>query len=935
MNVDVWQLFPGPNAAYALELYERYLKDPASVDERTRAFFAEMTVTPPTTGAEATVDVAKVVGAARLARSIREYGHLAADLDPLGTPPRGDPALDPATHGLTEADLARLPAAIVWPDAGPQAGTCLDAVRRLRAIYCGALGYDFSHVHDYEERDWLRETVETGRFAAPLPAERRRELLRRLSQVEAFERYLHTHYLGQKRFSIEGTDMLVPMLDEVIADAAQAGTREILIGMAHRGRLNVLAHVLGKPYAAIFAEFHAAGRHDEVAVDTNQGWSGDVKYHLGAQKKVQNGSPVEVQLTLANNPSHLEFVNPVVEGLTRAAQEDREVPGAPRQDTAAALAILIHGDAAFPGEGVVAETLNLSRLPGYQTGGTIHIIVNNQLGFTTDPHEGRSTLYASDLAKGFEIPIIHVNADRPEACLTAMRIAFAYRQTFHKDILIDLIGYRRWGHNEGDEPSFTQPVLYNRIQSHPTVRALYAAELAAAGVVRPEEADAFVAEAEGQLQAAQEELETGRAPTDRDLPQDLPPIVPGPVPAASLVAFQEALVEVPEGFHLNPKLRRLLDRRLEAVRTGSGIDWAQAESLAFAAILADGIPIRLAGQDSVRGTFSQRHLAFVDVEDGRAYIPLQHLPQARASFAVYNSPLSEAAALGFEYGYQVHAPSALVLWEAQFGDFANAAQVIIDQFLVAARAKWRERSALVLLLPHGYEGQGPEHSSARVERYLQLAAEDNITVANCTTAAQYFHLLRLQAANLERRPRPLVLLTPKSLLRHPLAAATLTELAEGSFRPVLTDGKEADPAAAALVERVVLASGKVAVDLLSALADREPVARRLALVRVERLYPFPAEELGSVLKAFPNAAEVVWLQEEPRNMGAYGFVAPRLAPLLPPGVALTYIGRPERASTAEGSADVHAVEQARIVEAALTLPGPVKLETRGVGKHAR
>ncbi|HEX6799959.1 MAG TPA: 2-oxoglutarate dehydrogenase E1 component, partial [Ktedonobacterales bacterium] len=910
-------------------------------------------------------DVTLVVRAARLARSIREYGHLAAHIDPLGTSGPGDPMLDLATHGLTEPDLKALPATIVWPSAGPDAGSCWDAIQRLRAIYEGPIGYDFDHVQDYTERQWLHENVEAGTFRAPLAPDEQRAVLRRLIEVGEFEHYLHTTFQGQKRFSIEGLDVLVPMLDALIHDAAVlAGTREVLIGMAHRGRLSVLAHVLRKPLAKIFSEFHRAPNKElvpsEGSAGINYGWTGDVKYHLGASKLVRESDLVQVQLTLAHNPSHLEFVNPVIEGYTRAAQDKRDLPGVPIQNPDVALAVTIHGDAAFPGEGVVAETLNLSRLPGYQTGGTMHIIANNQIGFTTIAREGRSTLYAGDLAKGFEIPILHVNADDVPACLAVIRLAHAYRQRFHKDVLIDLVGYRRWGHNEGDEPAFTQPLLYGAITGHPEVAKVYADQLEAAGAVTPQEVEAQRAEVRETLKAAYAGL-SNAAP---DEPEPLPVAPPltdfsQSVPEDELRAINAALLARPEGFAAQSRLERLLARRREAIEKAGGIDWAHAEALAFGTILAAGTPIHMSGQDTERGTFSQRHLVLHDARTGASYTPLDALPQARASFAVYNSPLSEAAVLGFEYGYSVHAPDALVLWEAQFGDFANAAQVLIDQFLTAGRAKWRQMPGLVLLLPHGYEGQGPEHSSARLERYLQLAAEDNLRVANCTTAAQYFHLLRAQAATLSAAPRPLILMTPKSLLRHPRAASSLRDLAEGRFQPVLEDAAAlAYPEA---VTRLVLCSGKVAVDLAAAMEARgvastegaragKPVAASvgahgahdsaapgadgvdgsdgahadsdaasIAVARLELLYPFPELALREAIGRYPNLREVVWLQEEPRNMGAWSFIAPCLAPLLPPGVPLRYEGRPERASPAEGFAEMHAAEQGRIVESVLAV----------------
>ncbi|HEX6292538.1 MAG TPA: 2-oxoglutarate dehydrogenase E1 component [Herpetosiphonaceae bacterium] len=923
-------LFHGPNAGYALELYEHYQRDPQSVDPETRAFFerwrppepASATAAPPATPAQAAerspLDVSRTVGAARLIRYIRELGHLAARIDPLGSDPPGDPGLDPATHDVTEADLAALPAEIVRGPLVEGARNALEAIERLRQVYSGSVGYETDHIQDHQERTWIREAVESRRFFQHFDADRKRELLQRLTEVEVFERFLHQTFVGQKRFSIEGNDMLVPMLDTIIRNAATAGTREVVMGMAHRGRLNVLAHVLGKPYAAILAEFQAAARDVGASPEGkgSTGWTGDVKYHLGARRAYKESGVEQMPLTLAPNPSHLEFVNPVVEGRARAAQEQRDHQGAPSGDPHASLAVLIHGDAAFPGQGVVAETLNLSQLVGYHTGGTIHIIINNQLGFTTQPRDTRSTLYASDLAKGFEIPIVHVNADDPHACIAVARMAYTYREQFGKDFLIDLVGYRRWGHNEGDEPTFTQPMMYERIGKHPTVRALWAQELERQEVIASAEADAMVAQVQEQLKQARQQA-TEQPDQYKTTPHEpAPPEMEGiatAVPAERLRELNDALLERPEGFTPHPKLERALQRRRDALQEGRAIDWGHAETLAFASILADGTPIRLTGQDSERGTFSQRHVVLHDVKTGARYAPHQALPAASATFAVHNSPLSENAALGFEYGYSMHAPGVLVLWEAQFGDFANGAQVIIDQFIVSGRAKWGQTPSLVLLLPHGYEGQGPEHSSARLERFLQLAADGNIRVANCTTAAQYFHLLRRQAALLERSPRPLVVMTPKSLLRHPRAAAALDDLADGRFQPVIVEtlgvGRDEQ------VTRLILCSGKVYVDLIA--KAEEAAADNLAIVRVEELYPFPGEDLRAAIERFPKLGEIVWLQEEPRNMGAWSFVAPRLGELLSRDIELQYAGRAEAASTAEGSLALHTVEQTRIITAAL------------------
>jgi 2-oxoglutarate dehydrogenase E1 component len=924
------QQFTGPNAGYLIELYERFQANPASVDEATRAYFTQFGA-PEWDGAAAqtaqpALDVTRIVGAARLIRYIRELGHLAARIDPLDAEPPADPGLELSTHGVTQADLAALPAQIVRGPIASTAANAAEGVERLRQAYSGPIGYETDHIQAYEERNWIREAAESRRFFQNFDAERQRELLDRLTEVESFERFLHRTFPGQKRFSIEGNDMAIPMLDAIIRNAAAAGTREVVIGMAHRGRLNVLAHILGKPYSSILGEF----QNPDYNKDTYLGWTGDVKYHLGARRAYRDSGVSEMPITLTPNPSHLEFVNPVIVGRARAAQEKRTRPGYPYEDEKESLAIVIHGDAAFPGQGIVAETLNMSRLKGYHIGGTIHLILNNQVGFTTNPGDSRSTLYASDLARGFEMPVVHVNADSPEACVAVARMAWAYREKFQKDFVIDLVGYRRFGHNEGDEPEFTQPRLYEKIRNHPTVRERWARQLERRGVLTSAEAQAMV---DGVMARLQQAFDTVRE--RQRLAAELPP-TPAPQPVANpmrtrvfakpisarkLVELNEALLERPEAFTAHPKLERMLQKRRQAIHDEGGIDWAHAEALAFAAILADGTPIRMSGQDSERGTFSQRHLVLHDAATGERFVPLHHIPQARAAFAVYNSPLSEAAVLAFEYGYSTHAPGTLVLWEAQYGDFANSAQVIIDQFIVSGRSKWSVDPALVLLLPHGYEGSGPEHSSARLERFLQLCATDNIRVAHPTTAAQYFHLLRYQAAALAVHPRPLVVMTPKSLLRNPRAASSLREFSEVQFQTVLGLGDSAPHPDE--VTRLVLCSGKVAIDLLAA-GELEKAGGALDLLRVELLYPFPAEELKAAIARYPQLQEVVWLQEEPQNMGAWFYIAPKLRELIDPSLPLRYVGRAESASPAEGSHSTHVAEQARIIrEACQGLPAPV------------
>ncbi len=912
--------FHGPNAGYVLEQYERYQQDPASVDAGWRDFFGSFAAVDAPDAAAAGVEsgapIETILAAHRLAQAIRARGHTSSRLDPLGTQPEVDPALDPATYGLSEADLEALPSSVVRL-TGHVAGrtrTAAEAVEALRTIYSGTIGYEFGHLSDPEERRWLREKIESSELIGTPSAEAKVAVLKRLSQVEGFEKYLHKTFFGQKRFSIEGTDTLVPILDEIICTAAGHGTRNVLIGMAHRGRLNVLTHVLGKPYDLILSGFKGAAIKGNGALAPDD-FTGDVKYHMGWNGIHEFADP-EVHVALAPNPSHLEFVNPVVVGMTRAVQDSTGAAGAPPRDEMAALPIVVHGDAAFPGQGVVPETLNMSRLEGYRVGGTIHVIANNQVGFTTNPSGARSTRYASDLAKGFEIPIVHVNADDVVACLQAARLAAAYRERYGKDFLIDLVGYRRWGHNEGDEPLFTQPRMYEIIRTHPTVREQWAASLVAEGVITQEEADALLQEVYDRLDQVKTGLEeAGEQPSGdlsmngRERELDLP-IESTAVEAARLIEINDALLEWPEEFTPNPRLAKQLARRREALGPEGGIDWGHAETLAFGSLLSDGVPVRLTGQDVQRGTFSHRHQVLVDAENDTPFIPLAKLATARASFEIHNSPLSEMAVVGFEYGYSVSDPQVLVLWEAQFGDFANGAQVIIDQFIAAAEVKWQQTSGMVMLLPHGYEGQGPEHSSARLERFLQLAAQGNLRVANCTTSAQYFHLLRRQAMLLGRDPRPLIVMSPKSLLRHPLAASHIESLSEGTFQPVLGDEEAAQRAEE--VTRVVMCSGKVYVDLVGA-AEGEN-AERVALLRVEELYPFPKEILKEQLALYPNAQEIVWVQEEPKNMGAWSFVAPHLAELTE--LPVRYTGRPPRASPAEGYADKHTVEQGRITREA-------------------
>jgi 2-oxoglutarate dehydrogenase E1 component len=861
---------------------------------------------------ESETDLYHVAAAMALIKAHRTHGHLAAWLDPLGSEPIGDPALDPLPLSLTPEVMAAIPSSVLR--ISTPGATLAEALPRLHGAYCGTMAYELEHIAHHGERVWLRHMIESGAHRQPLSIEEQKWLLQRLIQVEAMEKFLHKAYLGQKRFSIEGVDMLVPMLDLVIEMAAQQGAREVVIGMAHRGRLNVLAHTVGRPYETIFAEFEG-GRHVEAGTLTPEGGTGDVKYHHGAvgAYKTRNGRAVTV--TLTPNPSHLEFVGPVVDGRARAEQTTRKGREA-HYDPSAAVPVIIHGDAAFAGQGVVAETFNLGALLGYRTGGTVHIITNNQVGFTTDMRDARSTRHASDLAKGFDVPIIHVNADDAEACLAAVRLAMLYREKFHEDVLIDQVGYRRHGHNESDEPSYTQPQMYERIRGLPTVREQYAALLARRGVLNAAEAEATWQASYQRLVDIQQAFKSSMGKSAAQEPAKPPDRSSGIEPetavqAELLRALNEQLLSWPEGFSVNPKLLKQLERRRAVLGPEGGMDWAHAEALALAALLVEGVPIRFTGQDVERGTFSQRHLVLHDAVTGESHTPLKHLPGSLAALELHNSPLSELATLGFEYGYSAAAPETLVLWEAQFGDFVNGAQVIVDQFMVSGLSKWGLTTRLTLLLPHGYEGQGPEHSSGRLERFLQLCAEGNIRVTNPTTPAQYFHLLRRQAKR--SRQRPLVIMTPKSLLRLPQAASRLDDLTSGTFQPVLDD-----PFAAShreQVRRVVLCSGKVYYDLLAGAAGTD--RSRIALVRLEQLYAFPDEELSAMIRGYPSLTEMVWVQEEPRNMGAWNYLEARLRALLAPGVSLEYAGRPERASPAEGYPAAHAAEQKRIVEEAL------------------
>ncbi|MBT2691200.1 2-oxoglutarate dehydrogenase E1 component [Bacillus sp. ISL-47] len=928
------QGFHGPNLGYVIELYERYLEDAGSVDPEMKEYFErngapvqDEGYSKPSNQVDAALNTGqleKTLAAIRLADNIRTYGHLAADIYPLGNHKPENELFELSKYGLTESNLKEIPAGLITKDATYPLRNGLEAIEFLKSAYMGPIAFEFQHIYDENEKNWLRRKIGANSHKLTMKKEEKVKVLKRLTEVEEFEKFLHKTFVGQKRFSIEGLDTMVPLLDEIVSESVSDGAKTINIGMAHRGRLNVLAHVLGKPYEMIFAEFqHAPNKElvpSEGSIGINYGWTGDVKYHLGLDKQIKDENTTIARITLANNPSHLEFVGSVVEGFTRASQDDRSQPGYPKVDPSSALGIIIHGDAAFPGQGIVAETLNLGQLTGYNTGGSIHIIANNTIGFTTESHDSRSTRYASDLAKGYEMPILHVNADEPEAVVAAARIVCEYRAKFQKDILIDLIGYRRFGHNEMDEPMTTNPLMYNIIRERPTVKALYAEKLLKENTISQEEAVSIQNAVLEKMKAANEKVPKEKKEAEPSNPPETVekglPMIKTAVPIETLKQINEELLTWPEDFKVFDKLGKILKRRMEALEGDGKIDWGLAETLAFASILSDGTPVRLTGQDSERGTFAQRNVVLHDHTTGKSYSPLHKLSSAKASFAVHNSPLSEAAVVGFEYGYNVFAPETLVLWEAQYGDFANAAQVMFDQFIAAGRAKWGQKSGLVMLLPHGYEGQGPEHSSARLERFLILAAENNWTVANLTSSAQYFHILRRQAAILGKEEvRPLVIMSPKSLLRNPSVASNGLELSEGEFKSVLEQpGLGSNPEK---VKRIILGTGKIAIDLAENLKNYED-QEWFHILRVEEIYPFPMAQIKEILKRYPNVEEMVWIQEEPKNMGAWNFAEPRLKEIAGSGIDVRYIGRRRRSSPAEGDPTVHKKEQARIIDEALT-----------------
>jgi len=896
------------------DYYHRWQADPAAVEPSWRVFFEGYSLgvdgSPPA-GASGDAATARAQAAVTLlVLAYREYGHYLADLDPLKLSPRRQTHefLELSAFGLSESDLDR----VFYTRLGGEGfSTLRELITILRQTYCRTVGVEFMHIRDRQVRQWLLQRMEPVRNKPKLDVAKKKRIIAKLNAAELFETFLHKNYAGQKRFSLEGGEMLIPLVDVIIESSGAQGVREIVMGMPHRGRLNVLVNILNKPYGMVFNEF-------EGNVPQTVAGDGDVKYHLGFSGDYITAGQQTIHLSLTPNPSHLEAVDPVVEGRMRAKQRrfgDR--------DRRLGVPILIHGDAAFAGQGLVAETLNLSQLPGYRTGGTIHIVVNNQIGFTTAPSEGRSTRYCTDVAKMIEVPIFHVNGEDPEAVIAVGELAVDFRQTFGMDVVIDMVCYRRHGHNEGDEPAFTQPLMYEKIKNRISIRELYTEQLVMAGELRSQEAEAIADTFAERLQEVYAEVRRG------DYQPEVPsgvftgawsglqanysfdPVQTG-VSHGPLLQIAEHACRAPQGFAVNPKLARILSARIGAVASRGTLDWSSAEMLAIGSLLWEDTPVRLSGQDSRRGTFSQRHAVLVDMRTGERWTGLNHLKENQPEFCVYDSLLSEAAVLGFDYGYSLDEPNMLIMWEAQFGDFANGAQVIIDQFIASAESKWGRASGLVMLLPHGYEGQGPEHSSARLERFLQLCADENIQVAVPTTPAQYFHLLRRQVRRDFRKP--LVVMTPKSLLRHKHAVSPVDDLVAGHFHDVIDD-----PLAADRARRVLLCSGKIYYDLL---AHRAAVGaeRDVAMIRIEQLYPWPAEELRTVLRRFRSAREWVWVQEESQNMGAWTFVAPRLEAVL--GLTVQYVGRDASASPATGSKVVHDREQAELVEAAIAAPVP-------------
>ncbi len=927
------------NADYIDELFGRYSSDPDSIDSSWRYFFEGLELGGETAGQTSAAEVFGGLPAVHAARpadggpdlkaegkvaelvlAYRQLGRALAQINPLQPAPASTPLLDLSRFGLSADDLSKKFSAGHLVGLGT--ASLKDIVGRLKDVYCRSIGAEFAYIQDPVEREWLEKKMESSGNQSSLDAETRKHILKRLSQSETFERFLHTRYVAQKRFSVEGGEAVIPTLDAIVEKGAELGADEFVVGMAHRGRLNVLTHVFGKKPESIFTEFEGAYK-----ADTSLG-EGDVKYHMGFSSDLSTRQGKKVHLSLASNPSHLEFVNPVIQGVVRAKQFQLNDDKKSR-----VIPIAIHGDAAFAGQGVCYETLNLSQLRGYGVGGTLHIVINNQVGFTTSPFDSRSTTYSTDVAKMLEVPIFHVNGDDPEALWTVAQLCVEYRQKFLKDAVIDLVCYRKHGHNESDEPSFTQPLLYKAIKAHASTRELYSQKLVETGVVSATEAQGWIDQINQSLTEAQARTRAEppkpyvsvfegqwkgmRRPELSDLFQTTPTALD----EKTLKGLAAKLNSIPSGFKVHPKLNRFFEARLKAVEEGQGIDWGNGEALAYGSLLMEGYPVRLSGQDAERGTFTHRHSVLYDFETGESYSPLKNLSEKQALFEVFNSHLSETAVLGFEYGYSLCEPRALTIWEAQFGDFANGAQVMIDQFISTSESKWQRMSGLTLLLPHGYEGQGPEHSSARLERFLQLCGRSNLIVANFTTPAQFFHALRRQVKRDFRKP--LVVMSPKSMLRHPLAVSRLKDFSDVNFQEVLDDPAFASTADAAQVNRVVLCSGKVYYDLITERANQK--RSDIAVVRIEQLYPWPAERLAKILAKYPKTASLVWAQEEPRNMGAWSFVFNMWSGGLDDfnqkvgGRNLLYVGREIAAAPAVGSHKVHEKEQSTLIQKAISL----------------
>ena len=914
--MEKYSYLKSQNAAYIDEMFEKFRENPDSVEGSWRGFFEGVefgeSSQPQTGGGDFNAAEAEV---AELIAAYRESGLMLAKLDPLSpTPPAMPPRLELSNFGLTEADLDKTFTASRM--LGLEPCTLREIIARLREIYCSSIGVEFTHIQDPISRNWLCDVMESTRNKETLAPEDRKFVLKRLTESETWETFLNTRYVAKKRFSLEGSEALIPALDRLIEVGAELGAKHFVMGMAHRGRLNVLTNIYGKKPEFILSEF------EEAYFVTHADGLGDVKYHMGFSADLTTRQNKSVHLSLAHNPSHLEFINPVVEGMARAKQRSYG-----DKDRGMVIPILIHGDAAFAGQGVVYETLNLSQVPGYKTGGTVHIVINNQVGFTTDTKSGRSTTYCTDMAKMLEVPIFHVNGDDPEAVLFVAKLSMLYRQQFRRDVVIDMISYRKYGHNEGDEPAFTQPLMYKTIRAHTPVRALYAKKLQELGIVTATEAQALVDASIERLTQAQQLMRAKKpkpyftAYTDKwaglspSQASEVSAILETRVAKGKLIELGKRLAELPEGFTAHPKLQKFYEARVKTLEEGVGIDWGNAEALAYASLLAEGHPIRLTGQDTERGTFSHRHAILHDYNTGGIFNPFNNLGEGQADFNIRNSILSETAVLGFEYGWSLADPNALVIWEAQFGDFANGAQVIIDQFLSSSEIKWQRSSGIVLYLPHGYEGQGPEHSSARLERFLQLSGENNFSVCNFSTPGNLFHALRRQVKRKFRKP--MIIMTPKKLLRAPIS--TIQELSDGNFLPVIDDPSIENPKS---IERVILCSGKIYYELAE---ERLKLGlKNVALVRVEELYPWPETALAKVLQdLFANAKDLVWVQEEPRNQGAWTYVFNQWAggygefSKLVGNRSIRYIGRKISAAPTSGSEKAHQKIQSEIVKTAL------------------